>query len=254
LPFLRRVRRIELRREGRPMATFRREPHDNRVVLHGPGEEVLELQRLTGNFDIDAGDLRRRPDAPIEDKRSSRVEVLVSDQLDEGRLYAVLPTAERLPARMLICADFFPHSSRRTINLEQGVRAEWNRAAVRAAGRLLADHLDELPGRTGVVPTWRLIESVHKTSLGAVDESFKSLWESLRPAVESEPIAPATDGVLDAVRTRLFVSAPADDDANDVLSALGAHVLAPGCGSSCARCHDPRWACASCPRRISPHS
>src|SRR4051794_33676519 len=61
LPFLRRVGRIELRRDGRSLATFRREPHDDRVVLHGPGDETLELQRLIGTFDADAHGLRGRP-------------------------------------------------------------------------------------------------------------------------------------------------------------------------------------------------
>jgi hypothetical protein len=227
LPFLRRVRLIELLREGRPVATFRCERDDDRVYLHGPGDEVLELQRLVGDFDEDAARLRELPDAPIEPKRSSKVEILVGETLTEGRLYAVLPTDERLPATVLVSADFFPHSNRRTINLDDGIRADWNRAALRAVGNTLSEHLGALPARIGVVPTWRLISLVHRTSDEATDSSLQSLWGSLEPEVTTAQIAPRVDGTCMALPALLFVPAPEDDVANAVLAKLEVDVLAP---------------------------
>jgi hypothetical protein len=227
LPFLRRVRLIELLRDGRPVATFRCERDDDRVYLHGPGDEVLELQRLVGDFDDEAARLRELPDAPIEPKRSSKVEILVGETLAEGRLYAVLPTDERVPATVLVSADFFPHSNRRTINLDDGIRADWNRAALRAVGDTLGAHLGELPARIGVVPTWRLISSVHGTSATATDPSLQSLWKSIEPEVMTAPIAPRADGTCTTLPALLFVPSPDDDVANAVLAKLGVDVLAP---------------------------
>ena len=78
------------------------------------------------------------------------------------------------------------------------------------------------------MPTWELIHSIHRTSAQEpTDESLTSLWDSIRPGFESEPITPAVDGTLDMLGTRLFVPTPADDAANDVLDALGTKVLAP---------------------------
>ena len=227
LPFLRRVRRIELLREGRPVCAFRCERDDDRVRLHGPGDEVLELQRLVGDFDEAAAVLRALPDAPIEPKRSSKIEVLVGATLTEGRLYAVLPTEERLPATVLVSADFFPHSSRRTINLDDGIRAGWNRAALCAVGDTLSEHLGELPARIGVVPTWQLISAVHRTSAAAVDPSLQSLWTSIEPEVQTAQIAPRADGTPMALPALLFLPSPDDDVANAVLAELGVDVLAP---------------------------
>lgn len=225
LPFLQRLKRIELARDGKDIAQFERERTNDFVRLTGPGDESLELHRFFGNFDDEAAELRTRKSAPIEDKRKSRIEVLVSNALEVGRIHAVLPTEEPFPATMLVSADFFPRSDRRSIALDEGTRADWNRAALAAAGRVIAERLEVVTEAIGPLAAWRLIGTIRRTALDARDAAFEALWPTVCEALEEAAVTPTTTGDLKIARDVLFLPSPDDDVSSDILTQLGANVL-----------------------------
>jgi hypothetical protein len=225
LPFLRRVRRIELARDGAEVAVFTCQREEDNIELSGPNG-TRRLERLLGSFEEDAEELRARPGAPIEDKRVSTVEVLVGE-LDHGRIYAGLPTQKQLSARMLVHGDFFPHSSRKVISLEHDVRSDWNRAGLRAAAVAVANAVDTLPDRIGVVETWELLASMRRTANEETDEAFADWWTIAAGGAAQAKILPTHDGGRTTPAGALYVAAEDDDAALDVLAQLGFAVAAP---------------------------
>ena len=225
LPFLRRVERIELTRDGVIVGLFRRERDSQTVSLIGP-DGTIELHRLFAGFADQATLLRGQRGAPIEAKRRSDVEVLVGD-IERGRIYAGLPTRQRVPARMLLAGDFFPHSSRKVISLEHDLRSDWNRAALRAGAEAVADSLEALPARIGALSTWELIASIRRTTAGEDDEAFAAYWPIVAAAARDAAILPTAAGNLVAPSDALFVAAEEDDPALGLLDELGGAVPIP---------------------------
>src|SRR5262249_6340278 len=64
--------------------------------------------------------------------------------------------------------------------------SDWNRAAVRAGARILAEALKELPDELGAERLWSLIASLHAVAEAiddAPDPAFASFWEEVRDHV-----------------------------------------------------------------------
>ena len=193
--------------------------------LIGP-DHTIELHRLFAGFAGEAALLRARRGAPIEAKRRSDVEVLIGD-LERGRIYAGLPTRQRVPARMLLAGDFFPHSSRKVISLEHDLRSDWNRAALRAGAKAVAESLEALPSRIGALSTWELIASMRRTTAVEDDEAFAAYWPIVAAAARDAAILPTAAGNLVAASDALFVAAEEDDPALGLLDELGGAVPIP---------------------------
>jgi hypothetical protein len=235
LPFLRRVQHIELLHNGTEVGSYHRKPPEgdgDEIQLIGP-TGTTTLHRLTGSFVDDAIELRAEPGSPIEDKRSSDIQVLLGDiepftgEPRAGRLYAGLPTEERIPARMLLAADFFPHSSRKTITLASDMRSEWNRAALRGGARTVAAALPRIVTALDPLATWELIASFRETAEELTDPAYRDFWQIVAAAARHAEILPRPSGELVAPEDTMFVPAPADDVALDLLEELGATVPDP---------------------------
>lgn len=179
--FLRHVRRVELRRNGERIDRFSREDADELCEITGTDSSHPWLM-LNGDFAPDA-DLLFASDPTFHARRRTSVALAVPlDHEVSGLLCAYLPTDEPSRLPLHVNADFFPGSDRRRL-LVEGQRGEWNRLAMRAIARTLADHLNVLADSLSPVRLWKLLFAAHQAKDAAHDLGIDSFWAALSPAL-----------------------------------------------------------------------
>jgi hypothetical protein len=155
--FLRRLRRIELRRNGAPQrsATISR---DNGVVTlrTAPDGRVEQWKLLTRDARDLATERNIFSDYAILSQldRSLIVDVAMplTDGPVSGLLYAYLPTEQASGLPIHINADFFPHSNRRSIVLSgESHERYWNELLLDTAASAIGDAFGELRDLLGWV-------------------------------------------------------------------------------------------------------
>jgi hypothetical protein len=198
--FLKRLDTIELQRNGRVHRVFQRVDEGDILILtdgHHSHDRIWHV--LKGDFSEEAQELSKQHPGRIEPKRSSRV-IIAIPQEDEcrGLFCACLPTEQESGFPFHINADFFPSNDRKRLNLSAGYEAEWNRAAIRAAAKTLAHHLEQLPALLGHLSFWTLLESIKRVSDEAAkpgrESALAAFWEDLSPRLQTAPIILTTLG------------------------------------------------------------
>lgn len=196
--FLRKLERIEVRRNGITINAFSR-TRDPGLVTISDGRRVRTWHVLDADFDDQAAALRDQF-PQIESKRRALVSIAIAGAGDEedpaepaGLLYAVLPTQQRTPLACHINADFYPSTSRKGIVLEDDFQSEWNRAALAAAAAALGEGIRSLQKALGHRRLWQLITSAkaaaQAVAQGEEDTAFEVFWEEAREATrEAETI------------------------------------------------------------------
>jgi len=200
LLFLKSVSKIVLRVDGVTKLELQRVNDGDDLLLANGSLPDRVWHRLTGDFDKESAELKKRY-PQIEGKRKSSISIVFSDDVEPaGLLYACLPTQQHTGLPFHINADFFPSSSRKDIVLESDFQSEWNRAALRAAARLLATQFARIYGQLTAVQLWSFIEAVFATSKaviqGRLDSVFSAFWESLLPVLQTEPVILTTTGAF----------------------------------------------------------
>ena len=193
--FLKKLERIELHRNGEPVGIVTRRISDNTILVDRDGD-VRCWRVLEANFSDEAMVLKARYGGSIDPGRSDRVRVAVPDSLiDDGLLYATLPTEQSTGLPFHIDADFYPASDRKSIEFgdTHDPRSEWNRAAIRAAASAVQSNLMPLRDMySGDASTlWAFlscIQGVHHGTDGDVRLPLGEFWESLLPSLEDAPI------------------------------------------------------------------
>jgi len=233
--FLRHVREIELRRDGRTEARYRREDAGGLCEITGGGQTRAWLM-LRGDFADGAADLRSRFPGKIEDRR--RAEVTVAVPLDSdvsGKLCAYLPTDEPSGVPVHVNADFSPESDRKHL-LTEGCHGEWNRLAVHAAARTLAERLPDLADALGHQRLWKLIFDAHQAHPAGPDTGIGAFWEELEPVLPTAPVMWTTAGEWTTPAGTVFLRSPEDEaEAVPVLEELGLAVMHPDVDSYARR-------------------
>ncbi|MCC6602464.1 MAG: sensor histidine kinase [Anaerolineae bacterium] len=185
--FLQRLTELEVRRNGVTIRRVKRQLDEDRLRLTDETGQVSQWQLLTGDFGPAADQLRQQYPWQIEAQRQSRVQIAlpITTALPTGRLYAGLPTADRLPLTFHFNADFFPTTDRKRVHFASGYQAEWNQTAVTTAATLLAETLPELPHLLSAHGLWPLLHSAAETAQqaqrGELPEVFAAFWHELRP-------------------------------------------------------------------------
>jgi hypothetical protein len=135
---------------------------------------------LQGDFAAEAAELRASYPWQIESHRASGVTVALplTSFLEQGRLFASLPTETTAPLPFHVNADFFPTTDRKRIHLDSGYQAEWNEAALTAAARLLAHNLGRLRAALAPVDFWQALAQIAAT--GRMAERWRSPVPSSR--------------------------------------------------------------------------
>ena len=113
--FLKKIERIELLHNREPLSVVTRRINDNTIQVDQDGD-VRCWRVLEANFSDDAMKLKARYGDSIDQGRSNRVRVAVSDSvINDGLLFATLPTEQSTGLPFHINADFFSASDRKSI-------------------------------------------------------------------------------------------------------------------------------------------
>ncbi len=142
--FLKQVRELEVLRNGQLLRRIEVLKEGNELLL-SDGERDIKWQIIEGDFDGPAEIMRQKYGALIEEKRTSIVRLAIPDQpINDGLLYAFLPSETRTGMPFHINADFYPSPDRKRILFDQDYKSEWNRLAIECAATTLASNLDQV--------------------------------------------------------------------------------------------------------------
>jgi len=203
--------------------------NDSLIVSDGKKDRIWHL--LRGNFDEIADQLRQRHANRIEAKRSANVTLAIpEDPFDLGLLCACLPAQEgKTGLPFHINADFFPHSDRKRIILEQDYQSEWNRAAIRSAAEVLCAHLPGLPAKLGHKHLWHLFNTVQRVGddaeRGHKERTFGQFWERLRPMMRGSSVFFTSRKEWKTASEVVFPFEKEEEDVVPILEGLGISVL-----------------------------
>lgn len=178
--FLRHLERIEVCRAGRVKASVDiNRTSDGVDLLIGPGGDVQRwiVQSRDADDIITARGLRDRFPGLGDLKRSTIVSVAmpVDFDVDEGLLYAYLPTKKATGLPLHVNADFFPHASRQEIVLgSESQESFWNEAMLAGAAEIIGERFELLKATLGHRRLWKLGEA--SRVLGSKDPAFTEFW------------------------------------------------------------------------------
>lgn len=192
--FLQRLQTLTVKRNGRLLHRIERIREEERLILRDESGGEQSWLLLAGDFAAAAEQLRQTYPWQIEAKRRHQVRLALPlhETAVRGRLFAVLPTESTMPLPGHVNADFFPTTDRRRIQFDDGYQAEWNRAAIRGAAQILANHLDRLRRALGPARFWhllaQLVETAQRAGAGALPAVFAAFWQSAVPSLQEIPI------------------------------------------------------------------
>ena len=226
--FLKKLEKIELRHNGETVTKVERIAGGNEYLVKCNQEERL-WRVFDGSFSAEAQRLQDRFDGHIDVNRSSQVRVAVSDSfIDDGLLYATLPTEQVTGLPFHIDADFFPAADRKSIPFGDFLdfRSEWNRAALDAAAEAVTSNLIELRDSLGDAPAafWRVLDQVYAVNRGQSDNEQMPLgafWESLLTELPTAPIVFTKSRKWLAPRQTRIVTGRDEETAIPAFQALG---------------------------------
>jgi len=228
--FLKQLKVLELKRDGKLVRRITRQTAGDTILLEENGHSLI-WRIFRGNFREQAAQLREQYNW-IEAKRRSDLLVAIPDEpLGSGRLFAVLPTETQIPFPFHINADFYPTSDRKRILFGSDYQSEWNRIAIAAAARVLADVFDELPDLMGHKGVWRLIESLDDCRRQAEkckpDRIFATFWNEVAPSLPKRRIVFTTDGKWVTPGEARLLESDAKENASAIVNAIGISVVHP---------------------------
>jgi len=198
--FLKKLRTIEMRREGRTIHRFKlREQGESRTLSDGGPNRDRVWHMIFGDFSESAGQLQDRHPDLIESKRSPVVTLAIPVNAQEGGLlYACLPTEQNEGLPFHVNADFFPTNDRKRVILGHGYQSEWNREALRCSAKALLGSVDKLPALLGAQHFWELISTLKEVN-DAVEKdgresTLASFWKAVVTRLRSAPVVYTTRG------------------------------------------------------------
>ena len=226
--FLKKLERIELRRNGEIVSWVEKTIDGNEILVECDQEYRL-WRVFTGDFSNEAQSLRNRFAGHIDQNRSSYVQVAVPDSfINDGLLYATLPTEQATGLPFHIDADFFPSADRKSLPFGDSFdfRPEWNHVALRSAAAAVASNLivlrDVFKGKAAVF--WGVIDdvySVHRNHLGSTRMPLGAFWEALLPTLSSAPIVFTESGKWLAPGQTHILTGREEESAVPAFSVLG---------------------------------
>ena len=230
--FLKKLERIELFRNGEPVGIVTREVSGNTIQVDRDGN-VRCWRVLEANFSDEAMMLKAQYRDSIDQERSDRVRVAVPDSLiEDGLLFATLPTEQSTGLPFHIDADFYPASDRKSIEFgdTHDPRSEWNRAAIRAAASAVQSNL--IPLRDiycdDASTLWAFlscIQGVHQGAEGDVRLPLGEFWESLLPSLGEAPIVYTESGKWLVPKSTRIPTGPQEEDAVRAFKDVGIEIV-----------------------------
>ena len=199
--FLKKLERIELLRNGERVVVVTRRVSGNTIQVNQDGE-VTCWRVLEANFSDDGMKLKSRYRDSIDQGRSDRIRVAVPESfIDNGLLFATLPTEQSTGLPFHIDADFYPASDRKSIEFgdTHDPRSEWNRAAIRTAASAVQSNMIPLRDiySNDASTLWAFLKCIEEVHQGAKDNTRLPLgefWELLLPSLAEAPIVYTESG------------------------------------------------------------
>ncbi|MCG8014610.1 MAG: DUF3883 domain-containing protein [Candidatus Thiodiazotropha sp. 'RUGA'] len=192
LLFLRNLEKAELRRNGEVLLVVELDRGDDAelIVSFEPKGEVERWFIVRSDAASQTRPVYERyPQLePLDRKTDVSVAIRVDPEpLEEGLLYAFLPTRQSTGLPFHLNADFFPEDSRKAIIFEGHQHQQaWNELLVRTAASALAEDLVGLRDRLGHTQLWELLSAtlvVAQDRKSRYPEPLKSFWEAFKAAV-----------------------------------------------------------------------
>ena len=230
--FLKALERIELLRNGERVCVVTRRVNGNTIQVDQDGE-VRRWRVLETNFSTDGLRLKARYRDSIDQGRSDLVRVAVPDSiLNDGLLFATLPTEQSTGLPFHIDADFYPSSDRKSIAFgdTHDPRSDWNRAAIRAAAWAVHSNLIALRDMYSDDSStlWAFLSCIQEVHQGAKDNTRLPLgefWESLLPSLAEAPIAFTESGKWLVPRLTRIPTGQQEEDAVRAFQGIGIEIV-----------------------------
>lgn len=201
LLFLRRLRKIEVLRNGRLELRIECEPDPEQglLLLQDSRGGLEEWILVDGGFSEEASRLRDLYGARIEPKRRHDVRLAIRRVPEErGVFCAFLPTRQSVGMPLHLNADFFPSNDRKRIQSGTDYQGEWNRAAIRAAACALSESLPRLATELGHEGLWRILSAAHglvrEVEEGRAESGVETFWEEISSRIEVQPVVYTSSG------------------------------------------------------------
>src|SRR5205807_1111301 len=225
--FLKNVQKIEIRVAGQLVRTFQRVDEGNSLILSDGSPDNDQIWHIIcGDFSQAADELRRRHPGRIEQKRSAKVTLAIPHGLaDTGLLCACLPTEQDVGIPFHFNADFFPSSDRKRVIFAADYQSEWNREALRAGAKALADAVEELPNLLDPDRFWGLVSTLkevsEKSQRGEHEPALAWFWREIASKLASSTVVYTTTGTWIKPAEAVLLGQPEEAKAIPVLEGLG---------------------------------
>ena len=233
--FLKKLEAIKLSQNGNIVSQLKREAEGKDILVTRDGTPQL-WQVFEGEFDDKALELITRYPTIGDSNRCAHVRVAIPDPLiDDGLLFATLPTEQSIGLPFHVDADFFPASDRKSILFYDSYdpESEWNRAAMRAAASVLAANLIRLLDifKRDAPSFWEILSrlsTIHREPKHDERMPLGAFWESLEPLLVDAPIV-YTESIqwLKPAETRIPTGAK-EWEAVSAFEALGIEIVHQG--------------------------
>ncbi|XKF14679.1 DUF3883 domain-containing protein [Halomonas sp. BLK-85] len=230
LLFLRHVRKAEVRRNGELLLAcdLDRSEGSDLIVGYRPSGAVEHWHILRANVDDKAQQLYAKHPQLERLNRSTNISIGIRidpEQIEEGLLYAFLPTEQKTGLPLHINADFFPESDRKAV-IFAGHQHEqaWNEMLIDAAATELARDPEGLLKMLGHVQLWQILSRAYTlfSKHSGQPACFKRFWVHLKATAPQAHIAVAYDGTFQSPKGVFLPRSPLNDyEANALLEVGG---------------------------------
>jgi len=231
--FLRRLRTVELRKNGQTVCKVERFVDKNSLILtSGDPKNDQTWYIISGSFEKESERLRREHPERIEYKRSSQVQVAIPtnrrDQI-EGLFCAGLPTEHSVELPFHINADFYTTNDRKRIIFSQDYQSKWNREALKAAAKAVGDSLETLPALIGGMRLWKIITILKRVSEGAQltqeGSVLAEFWNQIVPKLSTKPLILTASNIFKSASNLFLLQNKEEVKCIPVLQSLGFEIV-----------------------------
>jgi len=204
LLFLRHVRKAEVKRNGELLLACDLDRGDGSdlIVTFRPSGDVEQWHILHADASEAAAHLYKSHPRLEALRRSTKISIglrIDPEPLDEGLLYAFLPTEQSTGLPLHINADFFPESDRKAV-IFAGHQHEqaWNEMLIDAAAAEIARDPEGMLKKLGHIQLWDVLSRAYGlfSRPSGHPVCFKGFWERLKPPATQASIALAHDGSI----------------------------------------------------------
>jgi hypothetical protein len=226
--FLKQVTTLEIKRSGnlvRRIETLK----DGNGLLVADGDQTIVWRILQGHFDIGAARMRGQYGNLIEEKRQPVVKIAIPEMpLENGLLYAFLPSETHTGLPFHINADFYPSQDRKRIPFEQSYQSQWNHLAIECAADTLAAQVDEVLDLFEPQVFWEFVECVKQASdASTLSPIFARFWNQLKPQIRAKPsVLTASEKHLTPPQT-IYLDTEDQINAGPILENIGIDTVHP---------------------------